>query len=57
VVSLQPRNTTVVSAKGLTDPNNEGSEIEKKEATLAYRPVIGWEWKSDPLFRVRYKYA
>lgn len=57
VVSLQPRGTTVVSAKGLTDPDNEGSEIEKKEEALGYRPVIGWEWKKDPLFRVRYKYA
>lgn len=57
VVSLQPRSATVISAKGLTDPSNEGSEIEKKEATLGYRQVVGWEWKSDPLFRVRYRYA
>ncbi|HEX5929635.1 MAG TPA: hypothetical protein VFY48_09600 [Solirubrobacterales bacterium] len=56
VVSLQPRKTTVVSAKGLTDPSNEGSEIAKVEARLGYRQVIGWEWQSDPLFRVRYRY-
>lgn len=56
VISLQPRRTTVVSAKGLTDPNNEGSEIAKVEAKLGYRQVIGWEWQSDPLFRVSYRY-
>lgn len=56
VISLQPRGTTVISAKGLTDPNNEGSEIAKAEAKLGYRQAIGWEWQSDPLFRVRYRY-
>jgi hypothetical protein len=56
VISMQPRRTTVISAKGLTDPNNEGSEIAKVEAKLGYRQVIGWEWQSDPLFRVRYRY-
>jgi hypothetical protein len=49
------RSTTVLSVKGLTDPNHEGSEIEKVEAKLGYRQAIGWEWKSDPLFRVRYR--
>jgi hypothetical protein len=56
VVSLQPRGTTVISAKGLTDPSNEGSEIAKIETKLGYRQAIGWEWQSDPLFRVRYRY-
>lgn len=56
VVAMQPRQTTVISAKGLTDPNNEGSEIAKVEAKLGYRQLIGWEWQSDPLFRVRYRY-
>lgn len=56
VISLQPRRTTLVSAKGLVDPSNEGSEISKVEAKLGYREVIGWEWQSDPLFRVRYRY-
>lgn len=57
VISLLPRGTSVVSAKGLPDPNNEGSEIERKDATLGYRSLIGWEWKTDPLFRIRYRYA
>ena len=56
MISIQPRRTTVVSAQGLTDPNNEGSEIAKAEAKLGYRQLIGWEWQSDPLFRVRYRY-
>jgi hypothetical protein len=56
VISLLPRATTVVSAQGLTDPNNPGSEIAKIEAKMGYRQAIGWEWQSDPLFRVRYRY-
>lgn len=57
LISLLPRGTTVLSAKGLTDPSNEGSEIEKVEARLGYRQAVGWEWKTDPLFRVRYRYG
>ena len=58
LITLLPRGTTVVSAKGLVDPANEGSEIASKiETDMAYRHVIGWQWQSDPLFRVRYRYA
>jgi hypothetical protein len=24
---------------------------------MAYRHFIGWQWQSDPLFRIRYRYA
>jgi hypothetical protein len=58
LITLLPRGTTVISAKGLVDPNNEGSEIASKvEADMGYRHLIGWQWQSDPLFRVRYRYA
>lgn len=58
LITLLPRGTSVVSAKGLVDPTNEGSEIATKvEADLGYRHLIGWQWQSDPLFRVRYRYA
>ena len=25
-------------------------------ANLASRPLLGWFWQNDPLFRVRYRY-
>lgn len=56
VITLLPRNTTVVAADGLTDPNNPGSAIQRTDATLASRPAMGWFWQNDPLFRVRYRY-
>ncbi len=58
LITLLPRATTVVSAQGLTDPNNPGSEIAGKvESDMGYRHLIGWQWQSDPLFRVLYRYA
>lgn len=58
LITLLPRGATVVSAKGLVDPANEGSEIANKvEADMGYRHLIGWQWQSDPLFRVKYRYA
>jgi hypothetical protein len=56
VITLLPRNTTVVTAEGLTDPNNPGSAIQRTDANLAARPLLGWFWQNDPLFRVRYRY-
>lgn len=56
-IMVLPRETSVDSAVGLKDPKDEGSVIEKGEATLAKRPVVGWFWPNDPLFRVRYRYA
>lgn len=56
VIASLPRATSLVSAVGLTDPNNPGSEIPKAEADLAGRHLIGWSWQNDPLFRVRYRY-
>jgi hypothetical protein len=57
VITLLPRATTVVSAQGLLDPNNPGSEIQTKvEAEMGYRRLVGWTWQNDPLFRVRYRY-
>lgn len=56
VIALLPRAATLVSAQGLTDPSNPGSEIAKVEADMARRHLIGWEWQNDPLFRVRYRY-
>jgi hypothetical protein len=56
VITLLPRNTTVVAADGLTDPNNPGSAIQRTDANLASRPALAWFWQNDPLFRVRYRY-
>lgn len=57
VVTLLPRSTTVVSAEGLTDPNNPGSAIQRTDASLGARASLGWFWQNDPLFKVRYRYA
>ncbi len=56
VIALLPRNTTVVTAEALTDPNNPSSTIQTTPANLASRPLLGWFWQNDPLFRVRYRY-
>lgn len=56
VLAMLARNTTLVSAVGLTDPNNPGSELPKGEADLGGRHLVGWTWQNDPLFRVRYRY-
>ncbi|MFN8150266.1 MAG: hypothetical protein U0R24_03950 [Solirubrobacterales bacterium] len=56
VIAALPRATTLVSAVGLTDPNNPGSEIAKAEADLGLRHLVGWQWQNDPLFRIRYRY-
>jgi hypothetical protein len=51
------RGTSLVSATGLTDPNNPGSELPKTECDRAGRHIVGWFWQNDPLFRVRYRYG
>lgn len=57
VAALLPRNTSIISAEGLTDPNNPGSALPRTDATLGARPSIGWFYQNDPLFRIRYRYA
>ncbi len=56
VVALLARNTTLVEAHGLQDPNNPGSELPRQEADLAGHRALGWIWQNDPLFKVRYRY-
>ena len=56
VIAALPRATTLVSAVGLTDPSNPGSEIAKAEADLGLRHLVGWQWQNDPLFRIRSRY-
>lgn len=57
LVAALPRRTSVTDAVALTDPNNPGSEIAgKQEADMGFRHLIGWQWQSDPLFRIRYRY-
>jgi len=56
VVAIQPQNTTLVEAIGLQDPTNPGSALGQTEADLGGRHCIGWFWRNDPLFRVRYRY-
>jgi hypothetical protein len=58
LITLLARGATVIDAKALTEPNNEGSEIaDKIEADMGYRHLIGWQWQHDPLFRIKYRYA
>lgn len=57
VITMLPRNTSVVTAEGLTDPNNPGSALQRTDASLGGRPLAGWFWQNDPLFKVRYRYA
>jgi hypothetical protein len=56
VITLLPRNVTLIEAHGLQDPSNPGSEVPQTAADLANRHLIGWFWQNDPLFRVRYRY-
>lgn len=56
VITLLARNTTLVEAHGLQNPNDPGSEIARQEADLGGRRALGWLWQNDPLFRVRYRY-
>ena len=59
VITMLPRNASIVSAEGLTDPNNPGSAIARTDAPqpIGGRVITGWFWQNDPLFRVRYRYA
>jgi hypothetical protein len=57
VTTLLPRAASIVSAEGLTDPNNPGSAIQRTDGSHGGRPVVSWFWQNDPLFRVRYRYA
>jgi hypothetical protein len=56
VVAMLPRATQVVSAEAFTDPNNPGSTIQRTDANLGQRTIMGWFWQNDPLFKVRYRY-
>ncbi|TFV92606.1 hypothetical protein E4P40_02380 [Blastococcus sp. CT_GayMR20] len=56
VIAALPRNTTVVKAEGLFNPNDPNSVVPPSNATLGGRPVWGWFWQNDPLFRIRYRY-
>lgn len=56
VIAMLARGTALVSAVGLVDPNNPGSEIQKVESDLGGRHLVGWTWQNDPLFRIRYRY-
>lgn len=56
VVAALPRATTVVSAEGLYNPQDPNSIVPPSNAQLGGRPVWGWFWQNDPLFRIRYRY-
>jgi hypothetical protein len=56
VVALLPRNTTVVTAEGLFNPQDPNSVVPPSNAMLGGRPTWGWFWQNDPLFRIRYRY-
>jgi hypothetical protein len=56
VVAALPRNTTVVKAEGLFNPTDPNSVVPPSNAMLGGRPVWGWFWQNDPLFRIRYRY-
>lgn len=56
VVAMLPRNTTVVKAEGLFNPQDPNSVVPPSSSVLGGRPVWGWFWQNDPLFVVRYRY-
>jgi hypothetical protein len=56
VIAAMPRNTTVVRAEGLFNPQDPNSVVPPSNAVLGGRPVWGWFWQYDPLFRIRYRY-
>lgn len=56
VVALLARGTTLVSAVGLQDAANPGSELPKTECDAGARRIVGWMWQHDPLFTLRYRY-
>jgi hypothetical protein len=56
VIASLPRNTTVVKAEGLFNPSDPNSVVPPSNAILGGRPVWGWFWQNDPLFRIRYRY-
>ena len=56
VIAVLARNTTLVQAHGLQDPNNPGSELPRTDADLAGRHCMGWTWQFDPTFSVTYSY-
>jgi hypothetical protein len=58
VVAALPRGTAAVSSGAFQDLSGQGSELpDKVEADLGGRHLIGWVWKNDPLFKIRYRYA
>lgn len=58
VVTVMPRNTQVIFAQALQNPNDPASEIgTRQDSNLGYRQLIVWTWQNDPLFKVRYRYA
>jgi len=56
VIAALPRSTAVVKAEGLFNPNDPNSVVPPTNALLGGRPVWGWFWQYDPLFRIRYRY-
>lgn len=56
VVAALPRNTSVISAVGLYNPQDPNSVVPTSSAQLGGRPMLGWFWQNDPLFTVRYRY-
>ncbi len=57
VVAALPRNTTVVTAQGLYNPQDPNSVVPTNGPhLLGQRPVLGWFWQNDPLFTIRYRY-
>lgn len=56
VIAMLPRSTTVIRAEGLFNPQDPSSIVPPSNAMLGGRPVWGWFWQYDPLFRIRYRY-
>jgi hypothetical protein len=56
VIATLPRNTSVIKAEGLFNPQDPNSVVPPGNAVLGGRPVWGWFWQNDPLFRIRYRY-
>lgn len=56
VIAALPAGATKIEATALQDKEQPNTNIAVAEATIANRVVLGWSWRTDPFFRITYRY-
>lgn len=56
VIAALPAGATKLEATALQNPEQPNSDIAVAEASIANRTVLGWSWRTDPFFRIKYRY-